>query len=55
MAPASILARTPGLVPRWVSVASYPAAALASVTALLFMPLFVFPAWVIAVAATARH
>ena len=45
-----IVARTPGLVPKWLAVASYPVAALVAFTALLFMPLFVFIAWVLAVA-----
>ena len=48
-----LVARTPGLVPGWLSVASYPAAALVAVTALLFfLSLVVFLAWVVAVAAT---
>jgi hypothetical protein len=47
-----VVARTPGLVPRWLSVVSYPVSALVAVTALLFMPLFVFVAWVVAVVAT---
>jgi hypothetical protein len=47
-----LVARTPGLVPRWLAVASYPVAVLVAFTALLFMPLFVFVAWVVAVVAT---
>ena len=47
-----LVARTPGLVPRWLSIASYPVAALVAFTALLFMPLFVFVAWVVAVVVT---
>ena len=47
-----LVARTPGLVPRWLSIASYPVAALVAFTALLFMPLYVFVAWVVAVVAT---
>ena len=47
-----LVARTPGLVPRWLSIASYPVAAFVAFTALLFMPLFVFVAWVVAVVVT---
>lgn len=47
-----LVARTPGLVPRWLSVVSYPVAALVALAAVLFMPLFLFFAWVVAVAAT---
>jgi hypothetical protein len=47
-----LVASSSGLLPRWLTLVSYPAAALVSVTALLFMPLFVFTAWVIASAAT---
>ena len=46
------VARTPGLIPRWLAIASYPVAALVAFTALLFMPLFVFVAWVVAVVVT---
>ena len=49
-----VVARTPGLVPRWLSAVSYPVAVVVALTTVLFMPLFVFVAWVVAVAATAR-
>ena len=56
MLPASVfivvVARAPGLVPRWLSIASYPVAALVAFTALAFMPLVLFVAWVVAVVAT---
>jgi hypothetical protein len=42
------------LLPRWLSIASYPAAVLVAVAAVLFMPLFIFVAWVIAVAVSLR-
>ena len=58
MLPAAIfiilVARTPGLVPRWLSVVSYPLATLVAFTAVLFMPLFLFIAWVAAVTVTQR-
>lgn len=47
-----LVARDPGLVPRWLSIASYPVAALVAFSALLFMPLFLFAAWIVAVVAT---
>ena len=46
-----LVATTPGLVPRWLSVLSYPIAVLVAATALLFMPLIVFLGWVAAVTA----
>lgn len=58
MLPAAVLivlvARSPGLVPRWLSVVSYPVAALVALTAFVVLLLFVFIAWVVAVAATSR-
>ena len=49
-----LVARTPGLVPRWLSFVSYPVAALVAFTAVLFMPLFLFIAWVASVAFVQR-
>lgn len=43
-----IAARTPDLLPRWLSIASYPVAVLVSLTALLFLPFAVFVLWVVA-------
>lgn len=37
-----VVARAPGLLRRWLSIASYPTAALVAFTAVLFMPLFIF-------------
>ncbi len=51
----ALVASTPGLVPRWLSIASYPIAALVAFTALLFMPILLFVLWVIAVAASHRR
>lgn len=51
----AFVATTPGLVPRWLSVVSYPIAALVAFTALLFMPVLLFILWVVAVAATQRR
>lgn len=44
----AFVARTPGLAPRWLSVVSYPIAALVAFTALLFMPVLLFILWVVA-------
>ncbi len=56
MVPAAVVmiavARAPGLLPRWLSIASYPVAVLVSLSALLFSPLFLFVGWVVAVAVT---
>lgn len=49
-----IVARVPGLVPRWLQIVSYPTAAIVAFTALIFMPLFIFIAWVVTVAASHR-
>lgn len=49
-----IAARTPGLLPRWLAVASYPIAILVGLTALLFMTFVLFVIWVIAVTATSH-
>lgn len=49
-----LVARAPGLVPLWLSLASYPTAALVAFTSMLFLPLFVFTAWVAAVVVTLR-
>jgi hypothetical protein len=49
-----IVATSPGLLPRWLQILSYPAAALVAFTALIFMPLFIFVAWVVAAAASHR-
>lgn len=48
----AIAARTPGLLPRWLAIASYPAAVLVGLTALLFMTSALFVIWVIAVVAS---
>ncbi|MGH3474435.1 MAG: hypothetical protein ACRDOT_05905 [Aeromicrobium sp.] len=42
----AIAARTPDLLPRWLSIASYPVAVLVSFTAFLFMPFILFVLWV---------
>lgn len=44
-----VAARTPALLPRWLSYGTYPVAVLVSASALLFMPLFLFPLWMTAV------
>ena len=50
MVPAAIFiavaARTPGLLPRWLAVSSYPVAVLVALTAFLFMPIVLFVPWV---------
>lgn len=48
----AIAAATPGLLPRWLALASYPIAILVALTAFLFMPLALFVVWVIAVVAS---
>ena len=48
----AIAARTPGLLPRWLVLTSYPIAVLVSLTAFLFMTFFLFVMWVIAVTAS---
>ena len=48
----AIAARTPDLLPRWLSIASYPVALLVALTALLFMPMILFVLWVVAATAT---
>ena len=50
-----VVARAHGLVPTWLRVASYPIAVLIAFTAVLFLPLLAFLAWVVAVTATHRH
>ena len=47
-----LVARTPGIMPSWLSVVSYPVSALVAFTALLFIPLLPFLASVVTVAAT---
>ena len=42
----AIAAMTPDLLPRWLSIVSYPVAVLVSLTALLFMPFALFVLWV---------
>ena len=44
----AIAARTPGLLPRWLAVSSYPVAVLVALTAFLFMPFVLFVLWVVA-------
>ena len=51
----AIAARTPGLLPRWLGLASYPIAVLVSLTAFLFLPFALFVIWVIAVTASQRR
>jgi len=51
----AIAARTPGLLPRWLVLASYPIAVLVGLTAFLFMTVLLFVMWVIAVTAIQRH
>jgi hypothetical protein len=51
----AIAARTPGLLPRWLGLTSYPIAVLVCLTAFLFMPLVLFVIWVIAVSASHRR
>ena len=48
----AIAASTPDLLPRWLSIASYPVAVLVSLTALLFMPFALFILWVAVATAT---
>lgn len=59
MLPAAIFivvaARTPGLLPSWLVLASYPIAILVALTAFLFMPVALFVIWVIAVTACQRR
>jgi hypothetical protein len=43
----AIAARTPGLLPRWFSVTSYPVAVLVGLTTFLFMPVVLFILWII--------
>lgn len=43
----AIAARTPGLLPRWLTVSSYPVAVLVALTAFLFMPFVLFVLWVV--------
>lgn len=43
------------LLPRWLSLASYPTALLVAFSAVLFMPLFIFMAWMIAVIVVLRR
>jgi len=45
----TIAARTPGLLPRWLALTSYPVAVLVSLTAFLFMTFLLFILWVLAV------
>ncbi len=48
----AIAARMPGLLPRWLVIASYPIAILVGLTALLFLTSALFVIWVIAVTAS---
>lgn len=56
MVPAAIFiviaARTPGLLPRWLALTSFPIAILVALTAFLFMPFILFIIWVLAVTAS---
>ncbi|MEE9297834.1 MAG: hypothetical protein V3V29_02205 [Acidimicrobiia bacterium] len=53
MLPAGILiitaARPPSLLPRWLEYASYPVGGLVAIAAVTFLPLLIFPIWMIAV------
>lgn len=51
----AIAAKTPGLLPKWLTSVSYPMAILVALTAFLFMPLALFIVWVIAVTASDRR
>ncbi|MGH3458324.1 hypothetical protein [Aeromicrobium sp.] len=44
----AIAARTPDLLPRWLSISSYPVAVLVALTAFLFLPFVLFVLWVVA-------
>ncbi|QBX55535.1 hypothetical protein EXE58_08765 [Nocardioides seonyuensis] len=48
----AIAAWTPGVLPRWLVIPSYPIAILVSLTALLFLTSALFVIWVIAVTAS---
>ncbi len=50
-----VAARVPGLLPRWLSIASYPLAALVAVSAVMFMPIFLFVGWVVAACVAHRE
>lgn len=51
----ALAAGTPGLLPRWLGLASYPIAVLVCMTAFLFMPLVLFVIWVVAVTESQRR
>ncbi|MCH7585469.1 MAG: hypothetical protein IH941_10015 [Acidobacteria bacterium] len=46
-------ARSPGLLPRWLAFASYPVGALVAIAAITFIPMVLFPVWIIVVVITA--
>jgi len=48
----AIAAMTPDLLPRWLSITSYPVAVLVASTAFLFMPFALFVLWVAAATVT---
>lgn len=50
----AIAARTPGLLPGWLRLASYPVAVLVCLTVFLFLPLVLFVLWVTAVTVSQR-
>jgi hypothetical protein len=47
-----LAAREPGLLPRWLAIASYPTGALLLVAVLAFAPIMLLPAWVAAASIT---
>jgi hypothetical protein len=48
-------ARSGDLMPPWLAYASYPVGALVAIAALAFMPLFLFPIWMLAFLAVDRR
>ena len=46
-------ARSPGLLPLWLAMASYPVGALVAIAAVTFNSMFLFPVWMIVVVITA--
>ena len=46
-------ARSPGLLPRWLAIASYPVGALVAIAAITWVSMVLFPVWIIVVVITA--
>jgi hypothetical protein len=44
-----LTARSPDLLPRWLAYAGYPVGVLVAFSAVLFIPMFLFLAWMIGV------